>query len=90
MAQTKQQPMDIEDTDPGAPSRLLAAVLALAVNDLTDAPTEADRVSAVEFFWGHNSGVSDSYLMLLGYDPQRFKNALKAKLEAEAKTAFAV
>ena len=76
--QTNERP---EDFDPSACRRLLAAVVTLAVDDLTNAPTEADRVSAVNFFWGPNP-VADHYLLLLGLDVGRFKNALKAKLDS--------
>lgn len=69
--------------DSGASRRILAAVLALAVEDLNLPEDDPHHIDSVKFFWGANKRVSDEYLTLLGMDPARFKNALKAKMSAQ-------
>ena len=68
------------DEDAGASRRILAAVLALAVEDLKLDKDDPNRIASESFFWGANKAVSEKYLMLLGMDPERFCNALKAKV----------
>ena len=72
-----------EDADEGAPRRLLAAVVILAMRDLTQyPPTHINHSSSVRFFWGDWSHVSDKYLGLLGLEPRRFKRTLQEHLTA--------
>jgi len=67
-----------EDVD--ASRRILAAVLTLAVEDLKLPKNDPHRIASESFFWGANKAVSEKYLVQLGMDPDRFRNAVKAKM----------
>lgn len=68
------------DSDVDAPRRILAAVLTLAVEDLKLPKGDKHRLESESFFWGANKDVSTKYLVMLGMEPERFKNAVKAKM----------
>jgi len=85
----------VEDTTSDAPRRVLQAVLLQAISDIeaTIAPNatpgtvtriQNNRKDAENFFWGADTRVCDNYLVLLGYNPTRFKNDLKARLQERA------
>ena len=82
------------NTQSQACSRLLASVVFLAVKDATLKPyrkkgtnkltlsSKAD--SAIEFFFGFDSPISDLYLSLLGWEPDTFKSALLKAMNSES------
>lgn len=67
---------DNDNFDPQACRALIAAVVSLAVEDLKLEQGHPDRTSAERFIFGTDSQVCDSYLTILGMEPQRFRSAL--------------
>lgn len=82
--QTKTSPHPVMDSDINASTRLIAAVILQATDDLKikdTSPAARHKKEAFEFFWGRNSAMSDAYLTLLNYEPKQFKAKLKALYE---------
>lgn len=68
------------DWDPQAYRELIAAVITLAVEDLSLPKMNNNRISAERFLFGDHSDHCDKYLMALEIDPQRFRLAVREKL----------